>query len=250
MALYIGTHKKSKLPSADWLIPIGLNGYKDENVLISDSDAGGADSIYEKNRNYCELTGLYWLWKNSDDDYLGLCHYRRFFSFNHFNAIGYNYPSFFLINREDVAFEFISSDSQKECMMRLLNSYEVIVPRPIIHPETVSAAFINAHGYDIWGAFLEACGKEFGSDLSYFKCETRFYFGNMFVSNSLFFRRYCESLFRVVGHVFNEVGDLPDEVGVRYQKYRYPGYLAERFMGLYLHKTRSLYFESPTIWLP
>lgn len=29
---------------------------------------------------YCELIGLYWAWKNLDCDYLGLVHYRRYFT--------------------------------------------------------------------------------------------------------------------------------------------------------------------------
>ena len=37
------------------------------------------DSISVKNPNFCELTGLYWIWKNTNDEYKGLVHYRRYF---------------------------------------------------------------------------------------------------------------------------------------------------------------------------
>ena len=39
------------------------------------------DNISERNEGWSELTGMYWGWKNVRDvDYLGVCHYRRYFN--------------------------------------------------------------------------------------------------------------------------------------------------------------------------
>lgn len=52
---------------------------------VSELQDNTQDNISERNGNYSELTGLYWLWKNyvqvseTKNGYVGLAHYRRFF---------------------------------------------------------------------------------------------------------------------------------------------------------------------------
>lgn len=48
-----------------------------EKFLIDQKHAG--DNIDNLNPWFCELTGLYYLWKHVDDDIVGLEHYRRYF---------------------------------------------------------------------------------------------------------------------------------------------------------------------------
>lgn len=83
--IIIASHKKYQMPSDDMYIPIhvGAEGKKDSdgNALnlgyIKDNTG---DNISILNSSFCELTGLYWAWKNIDADYIGLVHYRRHFS--------------------------------------------------------------------------------------------------------------------------------------------------------------------------
>lgn len=49
-----------------------------ENIVFETSKP---DNIAEKNPNWCEMTTIYWAWKNGDikdDDYVQHSHYRKF----------------------------------------------------------------------------------------------------------------------------------------------------------------------------
>lgn len=83
--IIIATHKKYQMPKDDMYLPlhVGAEGKLDENG--NDLDLGytkdnSGDNISNLNASFCELTGLYWAWKNIDADYIGLAHYRRHFS--------------------------------------------------------------------------------------------------------------------------------------------------------------------------
>lgn len=84
----VATHKPYQMPTDSMYIPlhVGAEGKKDKTGSELDfgyqKDNSGIDNISELNSSFCELTGLYWVWKNIDADYIGLVHYRRHFSMN------------------------------------------------------------------------------------------------------------------------------------------------------------------------
>lgn len=73
----IAAHKKYEMPKDPMYLPVQVGSFGRDSLGYQRDDQG--DNISEKNPYYCELTGLYWAWKNLDCDYLGLAHYRRHF---------------------------------------------------------------------------------------------------------------------------------------------------------------------------
>lgn len=47
-----------------------------ENIIADLRDDTGIN-ISRKNRMYCEMTAVYWIWRNTDHDWIGIEHYRR-----------------------------------------------------------------------------------------------------------------------------------------------------------------------------
>ena len=79
--LLVATHKDYNIPKDRIYLPIFVGADIKENTTSFISDNTG-DNISIKNPNYCELTALYWAYKNIKADYIGLVHYRRYFSSN------------------------------------------------------------------------------------------------------------------------------------------------------------------------
>lgn len=76
--IIVATHKKYIIPEDKIYMPVQV-GAEGKDDLGYQKDCDGVN-ISLKNPYYCELTGLYWAWKNLDADYIGLSHYRRHFT--------------------------------------------------------------------------------------------------------------------------------------------------------------------------
>lgn len=79
--IYIAAHKHFDIDAQAPYQPL----YVGASSIPTDNRQAGwlyddqGDNISQKNKHYCELTGLYWIWKNSPESIVGLTHYRRAF---------------------------------------------------------------------------------------------------------------------------------------------------------------------------
>lgn len=76
ITIMVAAHIKYRMPEEPCYLPIQVGKAGKRSIGFQGDDTG--DNISVKNPYYCELTGLYWLWKNVDSDYLGVAHYRRY----------------------------------------------------------------------------------------------------------------------------------------------------------------------------
>lgn len=77
--IIVVTHKEYQMPNDSLYMPICVGtGLKTLSNKFQPDNTG--INISEKNSTYCELTAIYWAWKNIDADRIGVAHYRRHFT--------------------------------------------------------------------------------------------------------------------------------------------------------------------------
>ena len=80
--ILVACHKPAYVPENPLLCPIQVGAALSREHMQGMLHDDEGIHISEKNRSYCELTAIYWAWKNLEADYYGLFHYRRYFSFD------------------------------------------------------------------------------------------------------------------------------------------------------------------------
>ena len=110
----VATHKEYQMPSDKLYLPLHVGADSNKNKTSFKKD-NTKDNISIKNPYFCELTGLYWAWKNLKADYVGLAHYRR-----HFTMDKKKYKT------EEEKFEHLLTLKEAD---ELLKDVDVIVPK-------------------------------------------------------------------------------------------------------------------------
>ena len=78
--ILVATHKPYRMPDDPLYLPVQVGAAGKESIGFQRDDEG--ENISPLNPFFCELTAVYWAWKNMDQEkrYIGLAHYRRHFA--------------------------------------------------------------------------------------------------------------------------------------------------------------------------
>lgn len=76
----VGNHRDKPLENPpilnDYECPIQAGAALSEKRIATLADNSG-DNISDKNKQYCEMSAVYWIWKNTTQEWTGIEHYRR-----------------------------------------------------------------------------------------------------------------------------------------------------------------------------
>ena len=214
--ILVATHKQYLFPQNPLYTPIHVG------KALTNTDFGylGDDtkeSISSKNRNFCELTALYWAWKNNyfkDVSYVGLVHYRRYF-------------------HGDQAFNGSTILSETQ-VSSFLKDHDVLVPKKRnYYIESVSTHYQNAHfKKDLveTQSIIQELSPEYADAFSSLMQQKSLHLFNMFVMSKENFNAYMSWLFMILFELEKRT-DLS-----HYDPYqaRLFGFMSERLFNVWL----------------
>lgn len=210
--MYVITHKKIDYKLKENYIPIQVGKCNTKLELPYQTDDSG-DNISKKNSNYCELTAIYWLWKNRKmPKYVGIDHYRRYFVYG-----------------------LTSKLVDQKYIDKYLSTYDIILPHKYTTESNVYNHFINStSGREKDLINLEQTIKklypEYINDYREVMNWKKASYCNMMISSSKIYCAYCEWLFNILF----ELEKVTDLTGYTKQEQRIYGFLSEFLLNVWV----------------
>lgn len=224
--IYIVTHKKFNVPN--------LNGYCALQVGAEGKEKYGylrdniGNHISGKNANYCELTGLYWIWKNTDDSYKGLVHYRRYFGRNN------------LSNK-------ISDICSYEYLLNCLKSVDIVLPYVEYFKQNAKEEILlhccTEEIFDKLRQIIEIKYPDYIETYDRYFNENKASLFNMLFCKREIFDAYCEWLFSILFVLEKQV----DLAKLNTYQQRLYGFLSERLLNVWVIKNKLVVKHLPVI---
>jgi len=215
--IVVATHKPYKMPNDPAYLPLHV-GKADKRSIGFDGDDTGVN-ISAKNYNYCELTGLYWAWKNlKSADVIGLVHYRRHFMSSE--------------KKDSDKWQRILSGLEIE---KIMEKYDIIVPTPRNYfIESNESQYVHAHPKEDWEkmrVLIREQNHEYSMSLDKMRKSTKGHRFNMFIMKKEALDSYCSWLFPILEQI--ERSQL--------EKNRILGHISERMLDVWLYANCNAY---------
>ena len=176
-----------------------------EKFLIDQEHEG--DNIDFLNPWYCELTGLYYLWKHVDDEIVGLEHYRRYFINNRNNLLSENEIKNILKNNDVICCLY----NNKSSIFQAFKKH-------------------NFGTYEFFSLVKELPDYKLGRN---YLCGNNFIVFNMFICKKEIIDEYCNWFFTNIA-----------ALELKKEHKRYIGYIAEYIFGAWLYsKKLKIYYS-------
>ncbi len=255
--IYVLHYKKSPVLDLDSLYSQLMAG---NALLHKQSDIAGDDSdnnISTKNQYYSELTGIYWIWKNTQHEITGTCHYRRFFTAQPepflyrvkrwlYVFTGLNRTHYGLTYTSNVSL-FKNKILSKKEMDDLLTLHDAILPIPRKLKRTVAKHYARCHDANDLVILRNIISKKHPEFIAAFD-ETlqnnRMYANNMFVLKKELFEEFMTWWFDILFEFERQI-NVQTKTG--YQQ-RIIGFIAERLLNVWFANKKLNVAELPIIY--
>lgn len=229
--IIVASHKKYWMPADDIYLPLHVGKEGKADIGFIGDNTG--DNISNKNANYCELTGLYWAWKNLPAEYIGLCHYRRYFTRS--NPCSCSKKKQVILTKAE--------------WEELLNEHPIIVPdKRKYYIETNRSHYNHSHyakDLDMTEKIIQEKYPQYSEAFSKVMERTWAHMFNMFVMRRDYFDEYCNWLFDVLQELEKRT-DITDYDAVEARIY---GYISELLLDVWLETNKLEYYEQNVAFL-
>ena len=221
VTILIAAHKKYRMPEDPMYLPLQAGAaLSSEDFGFVRDDSG--DNISAKNKTYCELSALYWGWKNLDSDYTGLVHYRRYFALRKENPLKKEDPFARILKYEELE--------------PMLYHYALFVPvKRRYYIETLYSHYGHTHyadQLDLVRRIIEERLPEYLSVWDKAVNRTWGYMFNMMIMRRDLLDEYCTWLFAILG----EVESRYDSSALDDYQARMYGRISEILLNVWLEK--------------
>lgn len=235
--ILIATHKKYWMPSDEIYLPIHVGKQNKKSIGYIGDETG--ENISHKNQDYCELTALYWGWKNLKADYIGLAHYRRHFSIKQ-TVLGKENKKRAVLTKEE--------------LRNILKSTDIILPeKRNYYIETNSTHYKHAHQAKWLDETEKIIQESYPQYQEAFQCVSDRSWAHMF--NMMIMKKeqidsYCSWLFAILAELEKRVACSKQPAEPRLY-----GYISELLLDVWIEANQLSYkeinflFIEPQNWL-